>query len=833
MKSEDWALIQDLFEAGLDLDDAARGRLLREKLGAQPELQAELIALWAADTGDDPFEGLRLLTRQVTAGGTSPAPADFAQLEILEQIGRGGMGVVYKVRQKQLNRVLALKVLPLGFCDPQRLLRFQGEQRALALIDHPNVARVYECGETPEGQPYYTMDYLEGSPITHWCDEHRLDLAQRLALVRGLCDGLAQVHGKGIIHRDINPNNVIVSPGPDGPVARVIDFGIAKFADRGLQTKTGAVLGTPGYMSPEQMAGGGEAEVDVRSDIFNLGALIYELCLGCSPWGSRIEEATSLQALIETTRRYPPIPPTKALRILGPTLAQVADRRATTAAELSTRVAGELSWIVMKALDLDPRQRYQDCRSLIRDLDNYRLGLPLEAAPVDRLYRWRKLARYYRRPLLLAAGFVALLLVAMAAVSVAFVRTRAAESETRAALARAQAVQAFTLGIFAEVDPSRSGGAVTGVALLEQAERKVSQDYADKPELEAATRMVLGEAWRGLGQWERADQQFMRAYALNRQRLGGEAEDSLRALEAAAYTAFSLGRQRTALARFEDCARGYRARLGADAAERLRVASGKALVLRELGLMAEAETLFRETLTRQERARVDDAQIRATRQNFLEVLIARGQLTEAEALQAKIAAQAKGSADPAYALEVAHNQCYLLEKTGAREAAAQGYANVLQRREALLGKFHPDSLLTRNNLAVCLGDTGKVDEALALLTEVLDDPQRPQSGHWIFPRLQHNLGHYLMTAGRLAEAEPVLAAVLQERSATLGAAHPQTLRTQWTLAETWLAAGERAKALQGFSAVATTAAQALGANHPDTQLYQRLVAAQAQATDPR
>ncbi|MDJ0837183.1 MAG: serine/threonine-protein kinase [Acidobacteriota bacterium] len=819
----DWDTLQGLFEEGIGLGHDDRHRLLAGKLAGRPDLQAELQALWAQESEEDPFQSVRLLARGVTAQPTEEdMPTDFSRYEILERIGRGGMGVVYKARQKQVDRIVALKILPLGHCTPERLERFRGEQRALALIDHPNVTRVYDCGETPEGQPFYTMDFLEGAPITTWCDEHRLDIPARLQLMHGVCEGLARAHGKGIIHRDINPNNVMVSRGPDGPVARLIDFGIAKFKDRTVQTKTGSVLGTPGYLSPEQAAGGNEAEVDVRSDVFNLGALLYELCTGTAPWAEHLADNNSLDHMLRVVREMPPRHPARAVHRSQPDTART---HRTSPHALAKTLNGELGRMIMKATALKPEDRYQDCRALIRDLDHFRQGLPLDAMPPDRFYRLRKLAWYHRRPLFLGIAFLALLLAAITAISAAFFRTRRAELEARETLERLQAVQGFTLGIFEEVDPSRAGRSVTGSELLERAERKLAASYRNRPELEAPTRMVLGRAWRGLGLAARAEDQFRRAYALNKERLGETAEATLLSLEAAAFSSSVSGNLLLAGQRYEICHRGFLTRFGPDDPRTLRTASGMALVLGLLGEHSRAVDLFKQTLQRQEALLgADDSQTRATRHNLISLLISAGKLEEAETLLAVTLRQLdfKGDTDHPQALKARHNQCFLLEKKRRRDEAAVCYRDVLARREIVLGRFHPDTLMTRNNLAVSLGDGGKPKDALALLGEVLDDPQRPASEHPVYARLEHNLGHYLLTTGRRREAEPILEKVLEKRIRTLGPANHATLRTEWTLGEVWLARGHREKALATFKAVIAKAESALGADHADTRLYKRV-----------
>ncbi len=320
MNAGDWELIQELYEAGLTLEEAQRAALLSQH-DVSPHVRDEVVGLWR-HSGDDAaqpdLDSVRRLALEFLEQSEEPAPQGLERYKVLEPIGKGGMGVVYKAEQGYpVKRLVALKVLPLGSCSPEGLLRFQAEQRALALLDHPNVVSVYDSGETPEGQPFYVMAYLPSQPITTWCDENRLSVRERLSLFVGVCRGLAQAHRKGIIHRDINPNNLLTSMTEDGPVARIIDFGIARFTEldqleQPVRTALGVLMGTPGYMSPEQAAGSGEEAVDTLSDIYGLGAVLYELLTGATPLGNAAKAADSLEELYRATRNF--LPPSPAQR---------------------------------------------------------------------------------------------------------------------------------------------------------------------------------------------------------------------------------------------------------------------------------------------------------------------------------------------------------------------------------------------------------------------------------------------------------------------------------------------------------------------------------------
>ncbi len=820
MSPEEWRLLRTVFEEGRTLDEKARAALIQDRLADRPELHTELQNWWASEQEEDPFAPVRGLAREVTRGEREePPPGDFHNYERLEKIGRGGMGVVYKARYKTLDAAVALKVLPLGNCTPRSIERFTDEQEALARIDHPNVARVYDCGVTPEGQPYYTMAFITGGTITDWCDRRQQNLAQRLILVRQICDGLAQAHGKGIIHRDVNPNNVLVAESETGAQARLIDFGVARFRDSPGRTQTGAVLGTPGYMAPEQLAGE-QGAVDVRTDVYGVGALLYHLCAGRPPEPAPLTGSSGSSGSVFR----PVLPPQEALDALGGGAENAARSRGMTRAELRERLAGEVGWVISKALEPEPRNRYQDCRALMRDLDNLSAGRPVEAAPTGGFYRIGKLARYHRRALAAAGTVLLLLLLVIALISAALIRTEKAEAEALAALDQVRALKDFNQSVFSEVDPGRAGRLVTGFELLERAEARAEQIYAGQPELEAGVCMALGVSWRGLGLMRRADRQFARAHQLYCGLLGETADETLEALTQKSYTSYMLGNYRDSEAGYRFCNRAYKALYGPDSKQVLTTGSGLALALAELNRRDEAVVLLRQAADGLAAAGAEPARVHAARYNLTRLLIESGRLDEAGELQALQEAEARrtGKPDTPRVLRIRHLRGYLAEKQREWDEAARIYADVLADRDRVLGRFHPDTLLTRNNLAVVQNVRNQPQRALDLLREVLDDPARPEGASALLVlRLRHNLGDTLLRLQQTAEAETVLEDVLARRRNLLGHNNPGTLRTEWTLAEVWQQAGDQAKARARFEDILNRAHESLGEKHPDTLMYER------------
>jgi tetratricopeptide (TPR) repeat protein/serine/threonine protein kinase len=458
----DLARVEEIFGQALGTADAAaRSDYLDAACGDDAELRARIDGLLAAHVAAGSFlklPGDDRMTSPYVPLSEGPR-SKIGRYKLLEQIGEGGFGVVFMAEQDEpVRRLVALKIIKLGMDTRQVVARFEAERQALALMDHPCVAKVFDGGATETGRPYFVMELVKGVPITEYCDNNNLSIPARLELFCQVCHAVQHAHQKGLIHRDIKPSNVIVSTQDNRPVAKVIDFGVAKamqarLTEKTLFTEFQQLIGTPAYMSPEQCAG--SLDIDTRSDVYSLGVLLYELLTGTPPFDPRELRSKPFAELQRIIREEEPPTPSTRLGSLSDTLPAIAAHRAVEPRKLAAVLRGELDWIVMKCLEKDRTRRYETASSLAADVARYLADEPVAACPPSAAYQLRKFVRRNRRSLTTAAVISLFLFLLVGAIGWAM-RDRSAR-EAKFALERSQRQAVLERGVRSALDEVQAG----------------------------------------------------------------------------------------------------------------------------------------------------------------------------------------------------------------------------------------------------------------------------------------------------------------------------------------------------------------------------------------
>jgi non-specific serine/threonine protein kinase/serine/threonine-protein kinase len=653
------------------------------------------------------------------------------------------MGEVWLAEQtRPVRRQVALKVIKAGMDTAQVVARFEAERQALALMDHPAIARVFDAGATPQGRPYFAMEYVRGEAITSYATRHKLAIPDRIELFLQVCEGVQHAHQKGIIHRDLKPSNVLVTVRDDYPVPKIIDFGVAKamtqtLTDRTLHTELGALLGTPEYMSPEQAEMGG-MDTDTRTDVYALGVILYELLTGTLPFESKALRGKSLDEIRRTIREVDPPRPSTRVTTTAESADVVAHSRAD-AARLARQLRGDLDWIVMKAVEKDRTRRYGSVSDLAADLRRHVDNQPVLASPPSTVYRVTKFVRRHRVGVVAVTTFVVLLLGFAAAMAVQTGRiARERDRANREAEASKQ-VAAFLTGLFNVSDPSEArGNTLTAREILDKGAREIEQNLRSQPEIQARLETTIGTVYTNLGRYSAAEPLLRRAMDTMKRIVGADDLSTLSMMSALADAYWYQERYREAEPLYEQVVEGRTQHLGAEHRDTLRAKFDLAATYSREGRTAEAERLNLTVLEGQRRLLGEEHHDTIqTIGNMATEYWRLGRYIEALPLQKRaleLQRKVSGPDHPA-TLEAMHNLATTYDRLDKNVEAESIYVATINTKRRVQGDSHPSTLLTELRFAQMLQRRGRFPDSEAQLLRAYGalvaagsgaDPQRKQ-----------------------------------------------------------------------------------------------------------
>ena len=756
-------------------------------------------------------------------------PGDrIGRYQLLQSIGQGGMGTVWMAEQMEpVRRQVALKLIRPGFDSGQVLARFEAERQALALMDHPNIAKVLDAGATPGGAPYFVMELVKGRSLTQFCNERRLSIRERLELFVPVCHAIQHAHQKGIIHRDLKPGNVLVALYDGVPVPKVIDFGIAKatgprLTERTLFTEFGAIIGTLEYMSPEQ-AELNQLDIDTRSDIYSLGVLLYELLTGTTPLSSDALRKGAFDEILRRIREEEPPKPSTRLSQSKQDIAAICAQRQLEPAQLTRVVRGDLDWIVMKTLEKDRSRRYETANALAADILHHLKDEPVAARPPGQFYRFQKTVRRNKLAFAAGAAVMAALVIGLGVATSFYFREKAAAGNSRQ-------IAAFLHDLLNGVSPTVARGQNTTVLrkILDQAAGRIGKDLATQPAVAAELLMTIGKVYFAIGVYEQAEPMEREALAIQRKVLSNDDPELAATLSNLAFVLNRRAKQPEAEKLIREALSIQTKRYGhenagvadstgvladvlfaegkADEAEKM---AGEALairrkvlgnenpdvatslqnlgvIIRTRGRLDDAMKLFQEALELSRKLTGDeDLDVARILVNVAITYRMKGKLDKAEPVHRQALAIRKrllGDEHPDVALSLSELGM-VLRLEGKLADAEQTHREALAMRRKLLGNDSLDVADSLNALAVALREEAKLEECESSQREALAIQKKtPGTQPSNIARSLNNLGVVLSLEGKLADAESFHREALAMRQGILDKNHPEITDSLYRLA---------------------------------------------------
>lgn len=694
--------------------------------------------------------------------------------KVLSLLGEGGFGSVYLAEQTTpVHRRVALKLIKPGMDSRTVVARFEAERQALAMMDHPSLAKVFDAGLTPDCRPFFAMEFVRGEPITRFCQLERIHVKERIRLMIDVCGAVQHAHMKGVLHRDLKPSNILVATVDGRPMPKVIDFGVAKamhqpLSDTTVFTEMGQLIGTPEYMSPEQARG--SADVDTRADIYALGAILYELLTGVTPIDVKSARPLGFPEIERTIQNVQPIAPSARLSQMVKS-GHLPDSHSTEAPTVLKRIRGDLDWIVLKCLEKERARRYESAAAMAADLWRYLNDEPVLAGPPTAGYRAMKFVRRHRVAVTTGLMVLLSLVAAVVGTSYGLARAKSEAADARQARAESDAVTEFLTQMIQSVRPDESGRDITVRQVLDDSSHRIEANFSDRPLVEARVRHALGLSYWGLGRLDDAERHIAAVLDLRRRHLGPEHIETLRAGANLAAMRLEQGRLQEAEEILTNVADAFKRTIGSDHSLTLGALSNLAVIHTRKGDLDRALALTQQVVDGQRRAQgPDHPHTLGATINLADLFADTGKIAEAEKLLRETIERWERvqGADKPGTLIALHSLAMLELKLRRLDGAESSMRRVVDGRTRVLGEDHGETLSAVANLGMIFLAAGKISEAEAAYSKAWYGMKKVLGpGHPKTLTVLSQLATILEMQGWPPRSQPVVQGVIEGAQAAL------------------------------------------------------------------